>query len=978
MANIDQVASQIRFGLDQLSARNAHHDFEHLCRHLTRARICSNVLPATGPVAAGGDQGRDFETFRTYLRVSPIANTTFVGLASDKPIAFACSLKKQIAPKIQSDVKTIMSSGSPVEAVHYFCTAEVATAKRHKLKAWAQKEHGVELEIHDGHSIAEMLSDRDVFWIAERYLSIPGEIYPRSTVRDGEGWYKEFLTRCKESPPPVTYANFFDIKLAARNALTEPELIQDVPFWIEMLMPYEGADLPAVLKRRAVYEIAVLSIRGLGTLEGQEGGLRGYFSIIPEMQEASDIEDAAALLNFCTYASIEHRWALEPNELREWWDGLTRKVDELLKGENSPNKKAHLLHERGYLSLSLLSPQPRQQQIEEGFRWWMKLMAVVDKAPLFPLEEFADRLTKFIQFFDGLPAYYELTRKVDASLSKRSGAFTAAEKCRDRAMALYDAGKMLGAINQLHESKVNWFAAETMEYSLLSMLLISECYCRLGLTFAAKYYALAVASIALHSHSQDPDLKNFIPRALEKAAESDYQQGAWCGLLGLTDIALMNHHFFAEEASDISAHGYLRRVIFYTLNAKVIAERLAPGLVPLLDNAIDAWQLTDLIEELTPLRRETWLADDASRMWSRIEEELSGPPFNDLGETREVAWSGLGVTWRASWKNDYATTPVAEGFVSFLQVLLAELVGVDLCLMKTEVTLEISASDEAEMPEPKVSPSGTGRAWKVTFTESLAEGESGQEGLQRSFMAAAMYILLDFSLFERTKFEQAAKKLFRSGVKSKLLVAQPYEALYRDFIREDSFGEEIRLTYKRPDTPSPFHVKEYDELRWFDGPGPGYSKAAARKWVNNRYKYLRPPVADTLKLLKEDENFLRTVERLRAEGWLDWHILSAVNGIVLNYRAVRLRPDARHDPAILQQVFGELMRRPEMPDDPVVPMNLFTEDKMREQLRWNMLPAIKLRGLVCHQLNPDMDAVDHFLRYRYKYWTDDVEHEPLF
>jgi hypothetical protein len=44
MANIDQVASQIRFGLDQLSARNAHHDFEHLCRHLTRARICSNVL----------------------------------------------------------------------------------------------------------------------------------------------------------------------------------------------------------------------------------------------------------------------------------------------------------------------------------------------------------------------------------------------------------------------------------------------------------------------------------------------------------------------------------------------------------------------------------------------------------------------------------------------------------------------------------------------------------------------------------------------------------------------------------------------------------------------------------------------------------------------------------------------------------------------------------------------------------------------
>lgn len=53
MANIEQIIQQIKFSLDQLSSQNAHHDFEHLCRHLTRARICSNVLPSTGPVSAG-------------------------------------------------------------------------------------------------------------------------------------------------------------------------------------------------------------------------------------------------------------------------------------------------------------------------------------------------------------------------------------------------------------------------------------------------------------------------------------------------------------------------------------------------------------------------------------------------------------------------------------------------------------------------------------------------------------------------------------------------------------------------------------------------------------------------------------------------------------------------------------------------------------------------------------------------------------
>lgn len=82
MANLDQIIAQIRFQLEQLSAKNAHHDFEHLCRHMTRARICTNILPATGPVSAGGDQCRDFETFRTYLGTTSIADSTFI-----KPVA---------------------------------------------------------------------------------------------------------------------------------------------------------------------------------------------------------------------------------------------------------------------------------------------------------------------------------------------------------------------------------------------------------------------------------------------------------------------------------------------------------------------------------------------------------------------------------------------------------------------------------------------------------------------------------------------------------------------------------------------------------------------------------------------------------------------------------------------------------------------------------------------------------------------------
>ena len=95
MPTYDQLAQQVRFGLEQLSARNAHHEFENLCRYYARARICSNILPATGPVSAGGDQARDFETFQKYVAPTENMAHSFIGKVASQRIAFACTLQKQ-------------------------------------------------------------------------------------------------------------------------------------------------------------------------------------------------------------------------------------------------------------------------------------------------------------------------------------------------------------------------------------------------------------------------------------------------------------------------------------------------------------------------------------------------------------------------------------------------------------------------------------------------------------------------------------------------------------------------------------------------------------------------------------------------------------------------------------------------------------------------------------------------------------------
>ncbi len=180
MATRTEAIEQIKFAIEQLSVKNAQHEFEHLCRHLARIKICSNILPATGPVQSGGDQGRDFETFKSYIQNSPISEQVFIGLISNIPIAFACSLEQKPDienGKIQSDVKTIIGSGSKIDCIYFFSSRDIVIFRRHKLIEWAKNMIDVKLEILDRQAISELLSESSTFWIASEYLKIPDKYY---------------------------------------------------------------------------------------------------------------------------------------------------------------------------------------------------------------------------------------------------------------------------------------------------------------------------------------------------------------------------------------------------------------------------------------------------------------------------------------------------------------------------------------------------------------------------------------------------------------------------------------------------------------------------------------------------------------------------------------------------------------------------------------------------------------------------------
>jgi hypothetical protein len=135
----DQLIAQIRFALSQLPARNGHHEFEEACRHLAYARIAPNIVPATGPVSSGGDQGRDFETFHSYIAETLGRHGWFAGLVPAGPIAGICTLQTgSVAGKVLNDVGKICQAGQRPEKVYAFLGTDMAVAQRHTTIEKAQ------------------------------------------------------------------------------------------------------------------------------------------------------------------------------------------------------------------------------------------------------------------------------------------------------------------------------------------------------------------------------------------------------------------------------------------------------------------------------------------------------------------------------------------------------------------------------------------------------------------------------------------------------------------------------------------------------------------------------------------------------------------------------------------------------------------------------------------------------------------------
>ena len=314
------------------------------------------------------------------------------------------------------------------------------------------------------------------------------------------------------------------------------------------------------------------------------------------------------------------------------------------------------------------------------------------------------------------------------------------------------------------------------------------------------------------------------------------------------------------------------------------------------------------------------------------------------------------------------------------QITLADLAGEDLLLVPGHVRIEVEVSDQPVEPgsvfvaESERGPGAVGHRVLLTRSGGLAV-----EADQLEVATAALQAIVTQSLLGQPAFVALMERTFERGLPHMLTCVRPYDELVD--IHKDSFYDEIREVEGGRIAPDrPRSLPPSAGLHWeLPEHAQAYDPAESLDAIGGRYEVLLPPVRMTLPRLAADPAFMDLVASLRAEGWKDWHLLTAVANVVVNARAVHrgLNMSTSITEADVKR-FHSLMRKEEQADDPETPLELFTEDAMWFHLGNAATATARRWGLEVRLNLLDPRAFLSVLGDRFNYWADDVDHQPIF
>lgn len=486
--------------LETLTASDGQYPFEKFCLKLLEKEICPNLKPSTGP-SAGGDGKTDLVTYPVSKELALRYFSLAPNLPTDERWAFAFSCKKDWRSKATDDVAKIAGLERKHDRVYFVSNQYIQKRQRDKLEEELTEEHGFEVDILDRAWIIEKVIENKREKLAIDYLAIDVGEQKKPIV--GPNDYKrqlelKDLERDLNNPDeyfgndPALIQDYMRAAELSRG-LDEPRSRTDGLYLKARDLAQNWSD-PKLILNSGYYHAWTT----YWWFNDRKGAVRIYSELEHLLDSASDAEDCERFYNLLSFMRICELNNSLPPEIVKSKERLENLRIELDRNANDSRRPNNALHARTLLLMNeLIDALYSDGDTEPIFKELKTCLNRAEGLGTYPATKFIESLTGVGDIIGHLPGYDELFEGILEIHERRLGETSKGKLLYKRAMQHRGIKEYDLALEKLGRARFLLQKEETLKQALHSMLACSDIYMAMGLPWAARSEALAVAHVSL-------------------------------------------------------------------------------------------------------------------------------------------------------------------------------------------------------------------------------------------------------------------------------------------------------------------------------------------------------------------------------------------------------------------------------------------------------------------------------------------------
>ncbi|KKK89573.1 hypothetical protein LCGC14_2731740, partial [marine sediment metagenome] len=320
--------------------------------------------------------------------------------------------------------------------------------------------------------------------------------------------YERILDKYKsQSLKLLNWGEFFEIKSAIRYSAINVK--DDINFWIKIIRDFLTHVEDIKLKNNIFYELMYALFKTNQTWKEDEITLIEYLKSMESELNLEVLKQSSILFNLFFGEFQRERVNSSINTIFELRDLLLNNLNKSILNSKTDMRKANLEFSV-FLIQSSFSPEEYKLILDEddkGYILWIKrffvgldrLIDIIENVQYFDFSEFYNTfigIAERVEVIKDHPNYDEILSKVASLKNKYEGNNSTVVDLMKRGIELYENKKYLQAIRQFQVVKNKSFNPDKLYTCLYSVYYIGECYNKLGLFYAAKYYFMVVFNLA--------------------------------------------------------------------------------------------------------------------------------------------------------------------------------------------------------------------------------------------------------------------------------------------------------------------------------------------------------------------------------------------------------------------------------------------------------------------------------------------------